>query len=124
MNGYSRPVDKGIRKLINELNSAGWVTTDSGDGVSKFKDKTADETTLAIPHVFIPTMPSAMVRDADTLYSFVKSIAKPQVDFVVEASYSPGQQEAVLMLYDMNDAGLSGAADEVVAFNALLTAEE
>lgn len=80
-------LDPGIRDLVVRLNGAGFVTTDSGDGVSKPED----ERVLDFPHVFCASTIATMVADADRLLPLLPK------GWRVEASYSPNDGGSVII---------------------------
>lgn len=80
-------LDPGIRDVVEQLRSAGFKTTESGDGVSK----PADERTFDGPHVICRIGPALMVAEAQRLWAVLGP------GWHVEASYSPNDGVAVLI---------------------------
>lgn len=85
-------LDPGIRNVVSFLRSRGFETTDSGDGVSK----PADERVFEVPHVAIPSTPSAMVLEADYLDALM--LEEFGEGWHVEASYSTEGRSAILLV--------------------------
>ena len=82
-------LDPGIRDLVRDLNTRGFITTDSGDGVSKPEFARV----LHERHVFIACDPSNMVAKTEELAAIYS-------DAWVECSWSPGQSPNILILPD------------------------
>lgn len=82
-------LDPGIREFVRELNTRGFVTTDSGDGVSKPEFARV----LHERHVFIAIELDAMIEATEFL-------AETYPDAWVECSYSPGQSPNIMILPD------------------------
>lgn len=105
-------LDPGIRRLVVWLNSLGFKTTDSGDGVTKPEEHRS----LEGPHVFMTTTPDKMVEEANRLHALILNAiviglpaGHPRPEFSVEASYSADTPWlAVLMLLGVNDEMIFG----------------
>ena len=82
-------LDPGIREFVRELNDAGFVTTDSGDGVSKPEFARV----LHERHVFI-------VVELDAMIEATELLAEKYPDAWVECSWSPGQEPNIMILPD------------------------
>src|SRR5262245_50199918 len=80
-------LDPGIRDTVALLRSAGFATTDSGDGVSK----PADERTFHVPHVAATCERTVMLREAEIMATVLGC------DWRVEASYCPNDKSVVLL---------------------------
>lgn len=106
-------IDPGIRGLVRKLREKGFETVDSGDGVSKLGEM---EDALPFPHVAMLSTPGELVSEADRLmvclaeWGVSFEPALPLTDPQVEASYSPVDGHAVLMITNVDDKmlGLSG----------------
>lgn len=85
-------LDPGIRDIVRKLNDAGWVTTDSGDGVSKPREPGE---VLDFPHVAVATTPGLMVANA---YALRQWLTVEKLGGTVEATYSPDDGTAVLFV--------------------------
>ena len=104
-------IDPGIREVVRWVNSLGFETTDSGDGVSKLGTM---ECALDVPHVHIIELDVvAAVRIADALYAAVitrgivlDSMRGPSI----QLSYDPADSTSVVSLYGVDDAMLAAAA--------------
>jgi hypothetical protein len=59
--------DPGIRERLARIINAGFVTTDSGDGVSK----PSDERALNVPHVVVTCAAGALIPTAEALDALV-----------------------------------------------------
>lgn len=86
-------LDPGIRAVVQAINEWGWVTTDSGDGVSKPADH---ECVLRFPHVFCEShaLPSSLVSEANLLTKYLREAFGPE--WYVEVSYSTKDGKAIL----------------------------
>jgi hypothetical protein len=95
-----KALDPGIRQTVKWLQDNGFVTTDSGDGVSKTEAIATGEA-LGFPHVFMMCSPDTLFVEAHRLYDLLrgKNLTSPQV----EASYSPADGIALLLLTGLDD---------------------
>jgi hypothetical protein len=114
-NGYDVPYDPGITRTVRYLQSCGFMTCDSGDGVSKpdcgVPDADGIVWNLAVPHVFMSVQPEQMIAEAQRLYIEVGAITRIDPDHCtkaptvrVEGNYNPAENSAFLMLYGFHDA--------------------
>lgn len=87
-------LDPGIRDLVMMLRSAGFKTTDSGDGVSKPKH----DDNLPYPHVFGVIATDQIMEAANRLW-FMLAKDDRYKDWVVEVSYSPNDLSRVFCCY-------------------------
>lgn len=106
-------LDPGIRKLVRILRWYGFNTTDSGDGVTKFKGQEAPKDALPFPHVAMTVEPEQLVRTAKWLVVLFKalgvSIGQMTMDEAspsIEASYDPVTDVAVIMIAGIDDSML------------------
>lgn len=106
-------LDPGIRQVVRWLNDNSFVTTDSGDGVSK---PHADEV-LDVPHVSIRCEAETLVQVCDQLTILLREAGvepSPMTEDVVPGAvhvqgfYDPSvsQQDAFILLLGLNDEGL------------------
>jgi hypothetical protein len=105
-------LDPGIRGLVALLIANGFRTADSGDGVSKGLDPSWEGGDwIEVPHVFIEVAPPVMVAEADRLQALLESEGVTLVPGAssVEASYSPADGKAILMVMGVNDEQLRRA---------------
>lgn len=86
-------LDPGIRDIVAHLRSAGFETTDSGDG----RSKEPDPEVLPFAHVAIASSPPRLLVDADAAQAFLNAAGVPQ-DFQVEATYWPVSGTAVVLV--------------------------
>jgi hypothetical protein len=86
-------LDPGIRDTVKLLNDAGFVTTDSGDGVSKPADWYESGDALPYPHVACAVSRAAMLDEADRLQQVLGRTWR------VEASYAPIDASYLLFAY-------------------------
>lgn len=95
-------LDPGIRRVVALLNSRGWVTTDSGDGVTKEPGPDV----IPMPHVVIA--PAASHRWADILKADILPFITPEAAerLYVEFSYSTRDQHGILIAFGITDADL------------------
>lgn len=106
-------IDPGIRETVRKLNEAGFVTTDSGDGVHKFSpdfsyengNKPDGHEVLDYPHVVIQVELDNMVSETDRLFNLVKSWGLDIWEHQVQLTYCPGQSP-MIMLSGVNDQGI------------------
>ena len=80
-------LDPGVREVVRLLHQHGFVTTDSGDGVSKPQD----EIEIPSPHVVCTVKPAYLLNEADNLAGLLGS------EWTVEATYYPGNPIAILL---------------------------
>lgn len=104
----SDELDPGIRKVVEMLNKAGFVTTDSGDGKTKIEAGWPEDEVLDVPHVFIESNPGYLCRDAQKLVMVledwgVKLSPVGQGDVHIQANYDPVDRSASIQLYGLND---------------------
>lgn len=129
----STQLDPGIQLLVLLLRAQGFETTDSGDGVSKFEGLGAGEEdgfpgscAEAAPNVYMEVDPARMVEEAHRLHDlllkrlrpgiFDEMIVGPGLDqpyprVLLEVSYSPLDQSALLALHGVADADLRDAGE-------------
>jgi hypothetical protein len=80
MKGFDyEALDPGIRGVVRRLHAAGFVTTDSGDGVSK----PPDARVFDVPHIVVQLDPAQFFQRTWALYVTLGP------DWRVEASYCP-----------------------------------
>lgn len=91
-------LDPGIRETVKWLNSIGFRTTDSGDGVSKSDMECA----MCIPNVAIETTKSSLIDDTDYLDFLLLGSDTHQI----QASYDPRDGTAIILLLDFDDGDL------------------
>lgn len=95
-------LDDGIRETVRALWSAGFLTTDSGDG-RRVGVKADMECVLDVPHVFMVCDPAEMISEAHRLRDLVESwgdrFASPDPRVIVQATYSPTDGLPLLELY-------------------------
>jgi hypothetical protein len=91
----------GIRETVRLLRSNGFETTDSGDGVANVES--GIEGAMDIPMVACATSPLTMAGDADRLWELVRPLCEGSPDVRVEASYSPNDGVALLLLLGFDD---------------------
>jgi len=86
-------LDPGIREIVRRLNRARFVTTDSGDGVSK----PPAGRVLPFPHVAIASTRLRMIEDAGRVQAFLAG-ADLLKGVKVEATYDPADESVVIMV--------------------------
>lgn len=115
-----RPLDPGIKRVVAALRARGFITTDSGDGVSKSGELLGRGCAEPYPHVFMVVSASALVEEADRLLMVVRgglfteeSVAELSADpfdveqvRAIEATYSPVDGVCALALIGFGDADL------------------
>ncbi len=79
-------LDPGIRDVVVRLNNAGYVTTDSGDGVSKSDDAFASGCALPFPHVMGTLPPPRTIRALQNVARDIAEVCGP--NWVCEVSCS------------------------------------
>lgn len=84
--------DEGIRQTVADLNAAGFITTDSGDGVSK----EAGEDVLPYAHVVIASSRASLALDADSVLAFLEQEGYGG-GLHIEATYNPADESAVVI---------------------------
>lgn len=101
-------LDKGIRDTVRFLHEKGYHTTDSGDGMSK--SGIPYEDFLPFPHVVImPEMASGMMSTAHDLWEDLQATGLDVSGVQIEATYSPVDKVATIMLMNFDDTLLSRA---------------
>lgn len=120
-------LDPGIRKTVRWFNDNGFVTSDSGDGISKMSTP-AEDCMMApgLPNVVIEVDPEDMVASADTVLEMILSkgvrvgpdeatvtvFAGPQPEgteygdgVFIQASYDPTRAStAIILVTGLDDA--------------------
>ncbi len=116
-------IDPGIRETVRRLRDAGFNTSDSGDGQSKFMvmcecERDLDEAcehmpdgdTLRIPHVHMTCDPVDLVQQARHLMCILhvagikaEPMSPDGTSVSIEASYNPASPVAILSLFGVND---------------------
>ena len=89
-------LDPGIRHIVIELNGAGFVTTDSGDGVSKPQQWYDSGEAIPFKHVVAATTPEAMIADAARMAALLGA------GWNVEATYQTLTQRAYLFVRELD----------------------
>lgn len=83
-------LDPGIRAVVLRLRSAGFETTDSGDGVSK----PVDERVFEVPHVACRAVADSLLGFFGEARRLLRVLGPP---WRVEASYCPNDDSALLL---------------------------
>jgi hypothetical protein len=83
-------LDPGIREVVRRLRAQGFVTCDSGDGVSKPPEARVFE----LPHVVARCEPEALLHEARRLQGALDWV---EPDWRVEATYIPKEAVALLL---------------------------
>lgn len=65
-------MDPGIRQTVRWLNNNGFITTDSGDGKTKYADGEEPCCAMPFPNVAIQTKPEALAADCDRLADLLR----------------------------------------------------
>jgi hypothetical protein len=107
-------LDPGIRRTVLWLRKAGFDTTDSGDGVSKFKVAEPMEGALDYPHVVCVLKPEELYYEAIFMARLVQAQGVKVVQngrrepgqAEVQASLDPADGSAILVLAGVGDAEL------------------
>lgn len=115
-------LDPGIRKLVQLLRDNGFVTTDSGDGVTKFEDGDAPcSCAEPMPNVYIETSRELMLTEVDRLVELLKrsvraglleeTFVDPTIDqevplVIIEATYLPMSGASILAVHGICDKDL------------------
>lgn len=86
-------LDPGIRDLVGHLRTAGFATTDSGDG----RSKPPGDDVLPYAHVFIVSSEAKLLADAEAAHAFLGG-AGARPGFQVQATYDPGDKTAIVMI--------------------------
>lgn len=98
-------ITPGVRKLVRLLRDAGFVTIDSGDGVTNVE--AGMEGALELPHVHIMTTRDTMIDEAYRLQRTVDD-ALPAGRGIsqVQAMFDPADGIATLSVFGINDKDL------------------
>lgn len=91
-------LDPGIREVVRLVQAAGFMTTDSGDGVSKPADWYETGEALPYPHVVVKSTPQRMVTDAHNLVDLL-NMPRPGArgGWVVQATYTTNDRSCLLL---------------------------
>jgi len=96
MTELAEELDPGVKDLVLLLRSHGWNTTDSGDG----KSKPEDLRTIEGLHIVIDIQSAAdLIVSSHTLLSELRFFGYG--DLFVEATYSPNDQSAILLIREV-----------------------
>lgn len=104
--GDSEELDQGIRQTVLWLNENGFNTTDSGDGVSKLAAGWPPEEVLDFAHVFMFCNSTDLISEAQRLLKLLSSVGIESRPNMVEASYDPANESAMIMLQGVDDSYL------------------
>ena len=109
-------LDPGIRETVRLLRKWGFETTDSGDGVSK-KGTEQEPLMLQFPHVFMRSTSQGLITSAENLHRLMDHHGVSfDPDFEaerypgIEATYSPTDGAAIILLRDIDDKTLEGSS--------------
>ncbi len=86
-------LDPGIKATVELLQSEGFDTCDSGDGVSKDPEDRA----MDVPHVFVAATRYDMLFEADRMLGVLDE------SWTIEASYNPSDRHATILAYRMSE---------------------
>lgn len=109
-NPQEEDLDPGIRRVVFFLRSAGFTTTDSGDGESK-ADAIAEGDALDYPHVAIVTRSHCLLAESDRVLAAFKSIGIDVGPAQVQGTYDPTDGSAVILVTGIDDEQMVAAAD-------------
>ncbi len=106
-------LDPGIRRTVAWLRGLGFATTDSGDGVSKFKPDSPyfdGEGLCDFPHVaIVPALPRSVVSMKECaigLKELLEGIGVTVEQGMIEASYDPASGGTLVLLTNVDDSML------------------
>lgn len=115
-------LDPGIARTVAWLRAHGFVTTDSGDGRTKFeKGWTEDDGVLPYPHVVIQVQPQELVAEAERLCRLLHAEhgvtieptpPEPPDPPQIDATYSVASGVAMIELKHVDDSMLRPAANK------------
>jgi hypothetical protein len=104
----NQPLDPGILPIVNYLNQNGFETCDSGDGRTKPLEH---QSFPGLAHVIIKSSPETLIQDAKRFSEFVKMMRSmgglPYPDWTIEASYSPLDDQAIILFIEIRKEELS-----------------
>lgn len=97
----------GIREVVRLLRQNGFKTTDSGDGVTNVAN--GMEGAMTVPHVVMRIEPDEIIAEARRLQSLIDPYCTEEGASgpFIEASFSPRDNIAVLVLFELSDADLN-----------------
>jgi hypothetical protein len=116
-------IDPGVRRLVALLKHHNFVTTDSGDGISK-SGLIADGLAESMAHVYMSVSPDKMAYEARRLFTVLSQIVEEKYflghhiderlgqnvpNVLIEVKYSPIDNVAVLMVHGIADKHLKGS---------------
>lgn len=108
---FYKVLDVGIRETVRLLHVLGFATSDSGDGVSK----PPPGRVLEFPHVAVCSKPASLLEDARRLRARLEGEIGDltrrrrslrgggEKAIAIEASYSPIDDSAIIMLMGLDD---------------------
>lgn len=100
-------LDPGIRETVRWLNENQFITTDSGDGVTKVGSDM--EGVIEEPHVMIRcASASSMINDAFNLANLLRAKGVTVTPGMIQASFDPVDMVAIIALLGVNDTMLKG----------------
>lgn len=113
----SNEINPGIRKTVAWLQSLGYETTDSGDGITNVEAKM--EGVLAFAHVMIKVDPDNLIYFAGVLANEIEQnlglkvvpISNDWQDICIQATYDPADNSAMIMLSGLDDYMLEQALE-------------
>lgn len=116
-NPAAEDLDPGVRRTVAWLRALGFVTTDSGDGVSK-AEAIAEGEAMEFPHVVMVSTPEALHQDATMLLVRLQEASVDPDAFQIEATYDPFRGSAIILLSGVNDSMLPKATSVPVSRDA------
>lgn len=122
-------LDPGIREVVRWLRRAGYVTCDSGDGISKFEhgyvgldgqvitdpEVLLDCGVINEPHVIMHIPKGSLAAECDRLMAsltrlgIIVAALGPEGSVTLQGSYDPANGISVIALFGLNDGMLLGA---------------
>lgn len=85
-----------VKPLVDFLNSIGFKTTDSGDGVTNVE--AGMECALDFPHVVVLTNSRDLTQDADLIFYKIKQQDFGLSELFVQGNYSPNDGIATIIV--------------------------
>ena len=114
-------LDPGIARTVAWVRSKGYITTDSGDGKTKFeKGWTEDDGVLLYPHVVISVRPDDLITETRRLRSLLEAEHGITIESMppeppdppqIDSNYFVVSDTAMIVLNHVDDSMLSPTVD-------------
>lgn len=104
-------LDPGIRGTVKWLRSVGFITTDSGDGSSKYKEIDEGEA-LDVAHVHMTLDPDGSRGQAIWLLTLLEAKGLTVPPGMIQLTFDPADGSCCLSLYGVDDKTVPATSEE------------